>query len=285
MSPLRQQMDADMIVRRMSARTREAYLSSVAGLAKHYQRSPERVSEAEVQSYLLYLLQERKLAWSSCNIVTQGLKFFYHQTLKRRVLEFQVPAARQPQKLPEILSREEVAALLGATKNLKHRVVLMTTYAAGLRVSEVCALKVTHIDSARMMIRVEQGKGAKDRYTLLSTRLLEELRLYWKVHRPQSYLFPAARNAAEPMNVKSAQRAFYAAKGRAGISKDCGIHGLRHAFATHLLESGTDLHTIQRLMGHGHLSTTMRYFHLAQKHLANTPSPLDLLARSTAPPR
>ena len=285
MNPLRQQMDGDMIVRRMSERTREAYLNAVAGLAKHYHRSPDRVSEAEVQSYLLHLLQERKLAWSSCNIVTYGLKFFYHNTLKRRELEFRVPSARQPQKLPQILSREEVAALISGTKNLKHRVILMATYAAGLRVSEVCALKVTHIDSARMMIRVEQGKGAKDRYTLLSTRLLEELRLYWKAHRPGSYLFPAARNTDKPMDVKSAQRIFYAAKDRAGISKDGGIHGLRHAFATHLLEAGTDLHTIQRLMGHGQLSTTMRYFHLAQKHLANTPSPLDLLGRSAAPLR
>ena len=283
MTTLRQQMDADMIVRRMSVRTREAYLNAVAGLAKHYHRSPDRISEAEVQSYLLYLLQERKLAWSSCNIVTCGLKFFYHNTLKHTGLEFSVPSARQPQKLPQILSREEVAALIDGTANLKHRVILMVTYAAGLRVSEVCSLKITHIDSARMMIRVEQGKGAKDRYTLLSTRLLEELRLYWKAFRPQSYLFPAARRTDVPMNAKSAQRVFYAAKDRAKINKDCGIHGLRHAFATHLLEAGTDLHTIQRLMGHGSLSTTMRYFQLAQKHLANTPSPLDLLGRSGAP--
>jgi integrase/recombinase XerD len=282
MNPLRQQMDADMIVRRMSERTREAYLGAVAGLAKHYHRSPERISEAEVQTYLLYLLRDRELAWSSCNIVTYGLKFFYHHTLKRRDVDFRVPAARQPQKLPEILGREEVAALISGTKNLKHRVILMTTYSAGLRVSEVCALKIAHIDSGRMMIRVDQGKGAKDRYTLLSTRLLSELRLYWRAYRPRSYLFPAARNADEPMNAKAAQRVFYAAKKRAGITKDCGIHGLRHAFATHLLESGTDLHTIQRLMGHGNLSTTMRYFQLAQKHLANTPSPLDLIGPATA---
>ncbi|HEY2339558.1 MAG TPA: site-specific integrase [Steroidobacteraceae bacterium] len=277
MGTLRQQMDADMIVRRMSERTRECYLNAVAGLAKHYRRSPDRVSEAEVQSYLLYLLQERKLAWSSCNTVTHGLKFFFHHTLKRRELEFRVPSARQPQKLPQILSREEVAALIEATRNLKHRVVLMTAYATGLRVSEVCALRVADIDSTRMMIRVEQGKGAKDRYTLLSVRLLKELRVYWRVHRPQTYLFAAARSPDRPMVVKAAQRMFYVAKERAGIAKDCGFHGLRHAFATHLLESGTDLHTIQRLMGHGQLSTTMRYFHLAQQHLARTPSPLDLL--------
>jgi integrase/recombinase XerD len=277
MSALRQQMDSDMIVRRMAERTRESYLKAVAGLAQHYRRSPDQISEAEVQAYLLYLLQERKLAWSSVNIVTHGLKFFFHCTLRRRELEFMVPAARQPQKLPEILGREEVAALIDKTRNLKHRVLLMTTYAAGLRVSEVCTLKLAHIDSARGMIRVEQGKGAKDRYTLLSMRLLKELRLYWQVQRPRIYLFPAARTPDDPMDTKSAQRIFYAAKDRAGIAKECGIHGLRHAFATHLLESGTDIHTIQRLMGHGHLSTTMRYFHLAQEHLSRTPSPLDLL--------
>jgi site-specific recombinase XerD len=277
MSALRQQMDSDMIVRRMAARTRESYLKAVAGLAQHYRRSPDQISEAEVQTYLLFLLQERKLAWSSVNIVTQGLKFFFHYTLRRRELEFMVPAARKPQKLPEILGREEVAALIDKTRNLKHRVLLMTTYAAGLRVSEVCTLKLAHIDSARGMIRVEHGKGAKDRYTLLSMRLLKELRLYWQVQRPRIYLFPAARTPDDPMDTKSAQRIFYAAKDRAGIAKECGIHGLRHAFATHLLESGTDIHTIQRLMGHTHLSTTMRYFHLAQEHLSRTPSPLDLL--------
>jgi integrase/recombinase XerD len=284
MNSLRQQMDADMIVRRMSERTRSAYLNAVAGLAKHYHRSPDLITEAEVQSYLLYLLQERKLAWSSCNIVTYGLKFFFHNTLKRKEVDFAVPTARQPQKLPQILSREEVAAMISGTKNLKHRVILMLAYAAGLRVSEVCALKVSHIDSARMTIRVEHGKGAKDRYTLLSAQLLQELRMYWKVYRPRSYLFSIGRDAEQPIDPRSAQRMFYAAKKRARISKECGIHGLRHAFATHLLEAGTDLHTIQRLMGHGHLSTTMRYFHLAQKHLTSTRSPLDLLAVAGAAP-
>jgi integrase/recombinase XerD len=161
MSSLRQQMDADMIVRRMSQRTREAYLRAVAGLAQHYRRSPECISEAEVQSYLLYLLRERELAWSSCNIVTYGLKFFYHQTLKRREVDFRVPAARQPQKLPAILGREEIAALIDATADLRQRVILMTTYSAGLRVSEVCALKIAHIDSGRMMIRVDPHRKAR----------------------------------------------------------------------------------------------------------------------------
>lgn len=280
MHPLRRQMDDDMVVRGMALRTREAYLNSVAALAKHYRRSPEQISEAEVQQYLLYLLRERKLAWSSCNIVTHGLKFFYHRTLKRPEVEFSIPSARQPQKLPQILSREEVAALIERTHNFKHRVFLMTTYAAGLRVSEACALKVADLDSARMMIRVTQGKGAKDRYTLLSARLLKELRRYWAAYRPAPYLFPAPRTPEAPMSAKVAQRIYYAARDRAGIAKAGGIHGLRHAFATHLLEAGVDVHTIQRLMGHGQISTTMRYFHLAREHLASTPSPLDLLERS-----
>ena len=167
--------------------------------------------------------------------------------------------------------------MIERTPNPKHRAMLMTTYGAGLRVGELCHLKVEDIDSARMTIRVEQGKGAKDRYTLLSPRLLRELRRYWALHRPQQWLFSATRELDQPISIATAQKMFYAAKRRAGIAKDCGIHGLRHAFATHLLEAGVDIHTIQRLMGHGHIGTTMRYFHLARKHLAATPSPLELL--------
>jgi site-specific recombinase XerD len=263
----------------MAVRTREAYLGAVAGLAKYYGRRPDRIGEAEVQNYLLHLIQERKLAWSSCNIVAQGLKFFYRVTLKRREAQFGIPTARQPQKLPQILAREEVAALLEKTTNLKHRALLMTTYGAGLRLNEVCHLKLTDIDSARMTIRVEQGKGAKDRYTLLSPRLLAELRRYWVVHRPKQWLF-TSKDGEHPISDASVQKVFYAAKKRAGIVKDCGIHGLRHAFATHLLEAGVDIHTIQRLMGHGHISSTLRYFHLARKHLAGTTSPLELLERA-----
>ena len=277
MGALRKQMDDDMVVRGMAQRTRETYLSAVATMAKFYRRSPEQVSEVEVQRYLLHLIQERKYAWSSCNIVVNALKFCYHVTLKRPQAQFEIPSARQPQKLPQILAREEVARLIELTANVKHRAMLMTTYGAGLRVSELCHLKVSDIDSARMSIRVEQGKGAKDRYTLLSPRLLRELRRYWALHRPKEWLFSAAQDLDQPISITTAQKMFYRAKRRAGIDKDCGIHGLRHAFATHLLEAGVDLHTIQRLMGHGHISSTLRYFHLARKHLAATPSPLELL--------
>ena len=279
MSTLRKQMEADMVLRGMSERTRESYVAAVAGLAKYYSRSPDQVSEAEVQRYLLHLIEERKLAWSSCNIAVSGLRFLYHTTLKRREAQFDIPRARAPQKLPQILAREEIARLIELTLNAKHRAILMSAYGAGLRVSELCHLKVGDIDSARMTIRVEQGKGAKDRYTLLSPRLLRELRRYWVGERPKEWLFSATRDVNQPINTSTAQKIFYAAKRRAGIGKDCGIHGLRHAFATHLLEAGVDIHTIQRLMGHGHISSTLRYFHLADKHLAATASPLDLLDR------
>jgi len=277
MGALRERMDKDMVLRGMAVRTRESYLWAVAGLAKHYRRSPDQISEREVQDYLLYLIEERKLAWSSCNIVTQALKFFYHVTVKHPAAQFSIPRRRAPSRLPQILSREEVQRVIEATTHAKHRALLMTTYGAGLRVSEVVHLKVGDIDADRMAIRIEQGKGAKDRYGLLSARLLAELRSYWRLYRPREWLFPKSRTPHEPMNDTTAQKIFYRAMRRARITKRCGIHGLRHAFATHLLESGVDVHTIQRLLGHGHLSTTLRYFHLAQKDLTQTRSPLDLL--------
>lgn len=284
MSELRKQMEADMAVRGLAYRTRETYVQSVAKLAKFYGRRPDRISEVEVQRYLLHLLEERKLAHSSCNVMASALEFFFRITLKRRQTEFCLPRPKMPAKLPQILSREEVATLIEKTTNVKHRALLMTTYGGGLRLREVCHLKLCDIDSKRMMIRVEQGKGAKDRYTLLSPRLLEELRRYWLLHRPKLWLFPSPRAAEQPLSGHTAHRIYHAAKDRAGITREGGIHALRHAFATHLLESGVDVHTIQRLMGHGSLSTTARYFHLAHKHLSGTASPLELL-KPPAPTR
>lgn len=280
MGALRERMTLDLTRRRMSVRTQQSYLGAVASLAKHYRQPPDRLTAEQVQSYLLYLIDERKLAVSSCNIALHGLRFFYHETLKRSEMQFALPKARAPQKLPEILSREEIERLFIAAGLLKHRVLLMAAYGAGLRVSELCALKVTDIDSSRMMLRVEQGKGAKDRYTLLSPRLLAELRLYWRVERPHEWLFPAARRTDRPMGTHTAQRIFYAARSKAQLTKRGGIHGLRHAFATHLLEAGTDVHTIQRLMGHTDIHTTLRYFHVAQQTIAATASPLELLNSS-----
>ena len=285
MTELRRRMDEDMIVRGMAARTRETYLAAVTGLAKHYRRSPDQISDEEVQAYLLHLIRDRHRAWNTCHIVVHGLRFLYHTTLKRDRTTFTIPSMRQPGKLPVILSREDVQQVLGHAPNLKHRTMLLTTYAAGLRLNEVLHLRVVDIDSARMTIRVEQGKGGKDRYTVLSAHLLEALRLYWKATRPTPpWLFPSARRP-QPMDPSALQRAYQMAKLHAGITKPGGIHGLRHAFATHLLEAGVDIHTIQRLLGHGDISTTTRYLQLT-RHTEMCPgSPLDLLEGFTPPPR
>jgi site-specific recombinase XerD len=265
-----------MTLRGMAAKTQAGYVRVVAGLATYYGRSPDRISDEEVQAYLLHLIRERKLSWSSCNVAVHGLRFFYHKTLSRKKTTFHIPGPRKPSRLPEILSQEEVARIFTHTRLPRHRALLMTAYAAGLRVSELVHLRVCDIDSDRMTIRVEQGKGAQDRYTLLSPRLLEELRCYWALERPQPFLFPM-RRVPKPMDPSTAQRIYQAAKQRAGITKHGSIHTLRHAFATHLLESGTDLHTIQRLLGHHHIRSTMRYLHLARRNITDRSSPLDLL--------
>ncbi len=280
MTTLRMRMDNDMRVRGMAERTRETYLAAVARLARHYRRAPDQLSPAEVQAYLVHLLREEHLAWSTCSIAVHAFRFLYHTTLGRPAPTFTIPGPKQPKRLPVILSPEEVRRVLESTLNRKQRALLATTYGAGLRVSEVVRLRVGDIDAQRMSLRVEQGKGGKDRDTLLSPRLLEELRAYWREYRPARWLFPA-RGGQQPMDASTAQKLYYAAKERAGISKRGGIHALRHAFATHLLEAGTDLHTIQRLLGHGHLGSTMRYFHLARRTLLETPSPLEWLDRAT----
>lgn len=280
MSPLRKRMDDAMVLRGFAERTRGCYLEAVAHLARHYARTPDSLSADEVQAYLLHLVTEKKLAYASVNQAACAFRFLYHTVLKRAAPVFEIPMAKVPTRLPRVLSREEVARLFDATPNLRSRTLLMTTYAAGLRVSEVCALKVSDIESApdRMCLKVVDGKGGKDRYTLLSPHLLDTLRLYWKAHRPATWLFPNPAGSA-PIDVKTAQRMYGAARDRAGLGREGGIHTLRHSFATHLLESGVDIHTIQRLLGHGHVSTTMRYFHLSQSRLTGTASPLELLDR------
>jgi site-specific recombinase XerD len=212
-----------------------------------------------------------------------ALRFFYHTTLKRDRTTFSIPSMRQPGKLPAILSRAEVQQILAHAANLKHRTMLMAAYAAGLRLNEVLHLRVSDIDSARMTIRVEQGKGGKDRYTVLSAHLLDALRAYWKVDRPVDRLFPA-RGGHRPMDPTSLQKAYQTAKLRAGIAKPGGIHALRHAFATHLLEAGVDVHTIQRLLGHKSIATTTRYWHLTHASLTTQAARLDLLAGVAPPP-
>lgn len=284
MTELRRRMDDDMLARGFADRTRESYLWAVTGLARFYKRSPDQIADAEIQAYVVHLLRDRQLSWSTCNIVVSGLRFFYHLTLKRDRTTFSIPSPRQSGRLPVVLSREEVQRLLTHATNQKYRTMFMTAYAAGLRLSEVLHLQVSDIDSARMTIRVAQGKGGKDRYTVLSARLLEALRAYWRLYHPTGWLFPG-KGDERPMDPSSLQKAYLTAKRRAGLTKPGGIHTLRHCFATHLLESGVDLHTIQRLLGHGHLSTTTRYFQLTRHTQTGPGSPLDLLDRLDAPPR
>jgi len=280
MGELRERMQHDLVVRGMSPRTQEAYLAAVKGLAQYYHQPPDTLSAQQVEGYVRHLIEQRHLAPNSVRVAVFGLRFFYMVTLKRPA--FTLPLPKGVKKLPEVLSGEEVGRLLASTVTLRERALLMTTYGGGLRVSEVGRLRVGDIDAQRGMIRVEQGKGRKDRYTLLGPRLLAELRHYWQVYRPaRPWLFPQ-RHKAAPMDPTTAQKIYYAAKQRAGITKAGGIHVLRHAFATHLLEAGTDLATLQQLLGHDSVTTTMRYVHVAQKRVAAQGSPLESLPLVTA---
>lgn len=278
MSTLRQQMDQAMILRGLSPRTRESYLACVSGLARYYRRSPEQLDQAEIQAYLLHLISERHLAYASVNQASCAFRFLFAKVLGNPKLALEIPMAKAPKRLPSVLSRGELARLFAATTSLRNRTLLVTAYAAGLRVSELCALQVADIESApdRMCLKVRQGKGSVDRYTLLSARLLELLRTYWCAYRPQPWLFPGRGNAG-PIDAKVAQRVYGCARDAAGLPREGGIHTLRHCFATHLLEAGVDLHCIQRLLGHGHVTTTTRYLHLAQRQLTGTASPYELI--------
>jgi site-specific recombinase XerD len=249
-------------------------------LAEYYHRSPDRISTEEIQDYVVYLLSERKVAVGTCHAIITALRFFYIVTLEQNGASVTIPQIKRETRLPEILGSEQLERVFAAPRNLKHRMLLMTAYGGGLRVSELVHLKVTDIHSDRMMIRVDQGKGKKDRYTLLSKRLLCELRTYWKIKRPAVWLFPGIKRH-KPLCARMAQNAYAKAVAKAGITRKGGIHTLRHCFATHLLEAGEDIRTIQLLMGHSSILTTVRYLQVTSKTLQGTRSPLDLLA---APP-
>ncbi len=276
MSELRTRMLNQMILRGFSPNTQKSYVGSVKGLAEYYATPPDQLNAEQIQNYLLYLTTDKGLAWSSVNVAVSGIRFFYFNTLGWDHLQLPIPERKQPQQLPEVLSVEEVELLLDASSNPKHRILLRTAYATGLRVSELVHLQVSDIHSQRMLIRVDQGKGRKDRYTLLSARLLAELRDYFRMARPQTWLFPSPRIEG-PISRSAAQDAYDKAKQRAGITRGRGIHTLRHCFATHLLEAGVDLKTIQELLGHRSILTTARYLRVSRKTLAATRSPLDLL--------
>ena len=281
MTELRKRMLQDMKVRGLSPRTQQSYVAAVRRLAKHYRRSPDAVSADEVQAYLVRLIEVERLSWSTCSIAAHAFRFLYHVTLAHTAAEFVVPLARQPQRLPEILSVVEVGRLIDAVECPKHRLLMTTIYACGLRVSEAVQLRVGDIDRYRMTVRIEQGKGKKDRYVPLSKRLLAALDAYGTTHRSEAWIFEGS-TPQRPLHISSAQKAYGLAKLRARITKRGGLHALRHAFATHLIESGTDVMTVQRLLGHRQVTTTMRYFHLSRARLAVVRSPLDLLETSRA---
>ena len=275
MTPLRQRMIREMQLQQFSKSTIQSYVDAVAGLAGHYRRSPDQLGLEDVRSYLHYLMVERQLAQGTCNQRAAAITFLYRHVLGQSAFRLGV-RRKHTGKLPEVYSRDELTRLFGATLNRQHRAFLMTTYAAGLRLSEVSRLRPEHVHTERMLIRVEQGKGQKDRYTLLSPNLLQELRAYWKEYRPGEWLFPNQARTG-PILRGTAQRIFYAAKRRADLKRGHGIHTLRHSFATHLLEASIDLRTIQLLLGHKSLQTTSLYLHVTEKTLTQLQSPFDLL--------
>ncbi len=287
MTPLRQQFIRELALRGMSPRTQEAYVAAVYRLAQHYHRAPDQLSEEQLKDYLLYLARECHLAPSSLNQHVSALRCFYDLVLRRspEVLRRAVPRVRKAIRRPQVFSVQELERLFTVgCPHPKHRAFLMTVYGAGLRLNEACHLKPEHVDSARQQIRVEQGKGRKDRTTLLSPRLLEELRTYWRAFRPGPWLFPSPRDPQKPMPDGTAQKLFWKAVARAGLPRKGGIHSLRHSFATHLLESGVEITVVQRLLGHSSLATTSAYLHVRQERLARIESPLQLLDLTAVPP-
>ena len=286
MTPLRQRMLDALVLRGMAARTQEAYIGAVAGLARHYRRSPDTLSADEVRHYLLHLLRERHLSRSSVNQYGCACRFLYGTVLGLDGDAFQIPLAPAPQRLPEILSRQELARLFAMACHLKARTFLMSAYGTGLRLSELCRLRAQHIDSHadRMCIRVEQGKGGKDRYVPLSEDVLQLLRTWWRAHHSGPWLFGALRDPSRPIDTGSAQRWYYLARDAAGIAKRGGIHSLRHAYATHLLEAGYDLYSLQQWLGHNHVSTTTRYLHLRRPDVPDGARSQPLALLSALPP-
>jgi site-specific recombinase XerD len=270
-------MIEDMQIRNLTPNTQRVYVANVFRFACHFRKSPDRLGPSEIRSYLLHLTRERRLAASSIIVTVSALRFFYTVTLKRPwVVKEDIPAGHQAKKLPVVLSKEEVARFLGAVDNLKHRMVLTVCYATGLRISEAVRLRPAAIDSKRMVIRVEQGNGRKDRYVMLPPTLLGMLRDYWKRTHPGEWLFPG-RSPGQPVHPLTINLTCREVARRCGIGKPVAPHALRHAFAVHLLEAGTDLRTIQLLLGHRNLSTTAQYLLIATSKVCATASPLESL--------
>jgi integrase len=261
MTPLRQQMIEAMQLRGFSPRTHESYLYAVEQLSRYHHSAPDKLSIAQLQAFFKHLALERELAPASCRLYLNGVRFFYLQVLGWEEFAVSMVVPKREQRIPALLNRDEVARILAASHNPKHRMLLETCYGCGLRVSELVSLRVGDIDGERQLLRIEQGKGAKDRLVLIAPTLLALLRRYWRAQRPKPWLFPSEQRPQRHLNVSTAQRVYWRAKAAAGIDKDGGTHGLRHAYATHQLENGLPVHQLQRLLGHKDLQSTMRYVH------------------------
>jgi integrase/recombinase XerD len=281
-TPLRQRMIGDMKVRNMSPLTQGAYVRSVKNFSAFFGRSPDTLTFEDVRTYRLHLISLGKKP-QTINQIVCALRFFYAVTLRKPEAKTELPLARRADILPAVLAPEEVARFLSAIANVKHRAALATVYAAGLRVSEVAALKVGDIDSQRMVIHVRQGKGSKDRFVMLSEQLLGILRAYWRSERPQGWLFPGP-DPDQPITPRSLQRVCRATADAAGLAKTVTVHTLRHCFATHLLERGVDVRVIQDLLGHRHINATARYARVAINTIRQIQSPLEHLKFGAPPP-
>jgi integrase/recombinase XerD len=277
MTELRRSMLEELQLRNYSPRTVEVYIRCVANFAQYFKLSPDRLGPEHIRQYQLFLVQRKQVAWAVFNQTVCALRFFYHHVLHRDWMIEHIPYPRHEEKLPVVLSPTEVAAVFQATRNLKHRTILMTIYAAGLRVSEVIHLRVADIDSQRQVICVRQGKGRKDRQVMLSPKLLELLRLYWKSYRPTVWLFPG-KPPERPITRETVFTICRQAGEAAHLSKRISPHTLRHCLATHLLEDATDLRRIQVLLGHRNLKTTAKYLHVSNLAVRTTVSPLDRLS-------
>lgn len=276
MKPLRKKMIDAMVLRGFADSTQSTYLHWVTDLAKYYRCSPERLSRAQVEQYLLSMIQERKLAPSTVRLSLNAIRFLFLHVLKRKHCHFVIAYPKLPQKIPDLLTREEVHQILAHCRNKKHHALLSTGYAAGLRVSELVALEVRNIDSAKHVLHIKQAKGAKDRDVPCSDALLFELRCYWQYYRPYKALFYGTE-IDKALSISCAQKTFKAAKHLAKIDKNGGIHSLRHAYATHQLDAGLPLHRLQQMMGHRDIKSTMRYVHWISHYKNSGLKDIDLL--------
>lgn len=277
MTPLRKSMIEAMQLRGFSARTHQSYLDAVTKLAQHYRCSPDKLTHEQLQAFFNHLALERGLSPASCRLYLNAIRFLYLQVLQWPHFDVPLVVPKRTQRIPELLTQSEVRTILGSLTNPKHRMLLALCYGCGLRVSELVQLRVSDIDGERSLLRITQGKGAKDRLVLLAPTLLKQLRHYWQAERPQRWLFPNEHQWEQHISISTAQRVFLRAKDRAGVRKIGGIHSLRHAYATHQLESGLPVHQLQRLLGHSNLQSTMRYVHWVPDKQRNA-SHADLIA-------